>query len=55
MIDALLSDGVRVVAVGPQRFAEALAEAGVPAVHVAWQPPATTDATMASLLAKLQS
>lgn len=49
----LLSSPVSVLNVGLEGFASELRGAGVPVVHVQWQPPAGGDAKLASLLAKL--
>ncbi|HUS17734.1 MAG TPA: DUF1116 domain-containing protein, partial [Chloroflexia bacterium] len=52
-IAALLHDGPRVVNIGVRTFAETLAAAGAPHVHVAWQPPAQGDPHLGALLAAL--
>lgn len=50
---ALLASEIKVVNVGLESFARELAEAGVPVVQVAWQPPAGGDPELADLLSKL--
>ena len=50
---ALLTNPVSVINVGLEGFANELKSAGVPVVHVQWQPPAGGDAKLAALLAKL--
>jgi hypothetical protein len=51
--DALLHSDLRVVNIGLREFARELAACKVTFIHVAWSPPAVTNAKIASLLDKL--
>src|SRR3954466_5155653 len=50
---AMLGGPPRVVNVGLELFAEALRRQQVPVVQVEWQPPASGDARLAAVLARL--
>ena len=52
---SLLPAGVRVINLGLDVFARELDRLHVPAVHVAWAPPAGGDARLAAALARLES
>ena len=49
----LLAARIRVVNIGLASFADELAAADVPAVQVAWSPPAGGDPDLADLVSKL--
>jgi Protein of unknown function (DUF1116) len=49
----LLDDGLRVINVGLERFADDLDAHGVPVTHVGWRPPAAGDVATARRLAAL--
>jgi FdrA protein len=49
----LLAASPRVINIGLELFADALASLGVPVAHVDWRPPAGGDPRLAMLLAKL--
>lgn len=51
--DALLDRPLRVINLGLELFAQELAAAGVPVVHVDWRPPAGGDTRLAALLGRL--
>ena len=50
-----LLDGLKVVNIGLEGFAEELSAEGVEVVHVDWSPPAGGDPKLAALLSKLGS
>ena len=50
-----LLDGLKVVNIGLEGFAEELSTEGVDVIHVDWSPPAGGDAKLAALLSKLGS
>ncbi len=52
-VRGLLAGPLRVVNVGLEQFAESLQSQGVPVVSVDWRPPASGDAEMLDLLARL--
>jgi hypothetical protein len=52
-ITDLLAAELRVINVGIESFADDLARAAVPVVHVEWSPPAGGDPRRAALLAAL--
>ncbi len=52
-LESLISQPLRVINIGIDVFALELQAAGVPVVHVAWQPPAGGDPRLAALLASL--
>jgi hypothetical protein len=52
---SLFTADLRVVTVGLELFAQALAALQVPVVHVAWQPPAQGDVHLIELLQRLQA
>jgi FdrA protein len=49
----LLTSQVKVVNVGLESFAQDLAAADVPVIHVEWSPPAGGDPELADLVSKL--
>jgi hypothetical protein len=49
-----LSDGVRVINVGLDLFAQTLTTLDIPVTHVDWQPPAHGDLHLGALLARLE-
>jgi FdrA protein len=51
---ALFAEPLRVVNVGLEVLADALATAGVPVVRVAWRPPAGGDARLVAWLVALE-
>lgn len=51
--DRLLRSELRVVNIGLQEFAQELAACKVTFIHVAWSPPAVTNAKTAALLDRL--
>ncbi len=53
-LPALLRDGPRVINLGLEAFATHLRACGAPVLHVDWQPPASGDAHLASLLERLR-
>lgn len=50
---SLIAGRTRVINIGLELFERSLDALGVPAVHVDWRPPATGDARLADLLARL--
>ncbi len=53
-LPTLFHDGPRVINLGLESFATQLQTCGVPVLHVDWQPPASGNTHLASLLARLQ-
>jgi len=53
-LQALLTDGPRVINLGLEQFADQLKTCNVPVVHVDWRPPAGGDVRLASLLERLK-
>ncbi len=53
-LPALLREGPRVINLGLESFAAQLRACGAPVLHVDWQPPASGNAHLASLLERLQ-
>ncbi len=53
-LPALLRDGPRVINLGLESFASQLQVCGVPVLHVDWQPPASGNSHLASLLERLK-
>ena len=53
-LQALLTDGPRVINLGLEQFADQLKTCNVPVVHVDWRPPAGGDVRLASLLERLR-
>lgn len=49
----LFDGGLRAINLGLELFADELARAGVPVVHVDWVPPAGGDLRLAALLDRL--
>lgn len=50
----LLAEGVRAINIGLAGFADPVAAAGAPVVHLDWRPPAGGDAALGLLLARLE-
>lgn len=53
-LPALFRDGTRVINLGLESFATQLQACGVPVLHVDWQPPASGNTHLASLLERLK-
>lgn len=53
-LPALFREGPRVINLGLESFATQLQACGVPVLHVDWQPPASGNTHLASLLERLK-
>lgn len=53
--DETLNNDLKIIAAGIDSFAEDLTEQGVDVINVDWQPPASGNPELISLLQKLQN